>query len=57
MLMGAGIVGGILLFPGLFAISSMPLPLFVMTLIWMAGAIPVFYGMCKLIGKLFNRFL
>ena len=52
-----GIVGGILLFPGLFAISSMPLPLFVMTLIWMAGAIPVFYGMCKLIGKLFNRFL
>ena len=57
VLMGAGIVGGILLFPGLFAISSMPLPLFVMTLIWMAGAIPVFYGMCKLIGKLFNRFL
>ena len=57
VLMGAGIVGGMLLFPGLFAISSMPLPLFVMTLIWMAGAIPVFYGMCKLIGKLFNRFL
>lgn len=55
--MGAGIVISVLFFGELFAISALTPVMWIRTIIGMICSIPIFYGMCRLVGKLFDRFL
>ena len=55
--MGIGIVISVIFFGELFAISALTPGMWVHTIIWMVCSIPIFYVMCRLVGKLFDRFL
>lgn len=49
--MTAGVIAAAMLFSELFAISALPVHLWIMVIVCMAAAVPVFISMCLLVNK------